>query len=107
MATKVPVIEQGDFMDLWIAPERWGSVRLRDRMAAVVGPHERVVVTGGWSRDAAVMEVKSALGAVHAPPGVSIRIRCPARSVPVSLPGIRSPSISSRPGAPARPPAAP
>ena len=41
-----------------------------DRMAAVVGPHERVVVTGGWSRDAAVMELKSALGAVHAPPVV-------------------------------------
>jgi sugar (pentulose or hexulose) kinase len=41
-----------------------------DRMAAVVGPHERVVVTGGWSRDAAVMLVKSALGAVHATPVV-------------------------------------
>jgi sugar (pentulose or hexulose) kinase len=41
---------------------------LLDRMAAITGPHRRVLVTGGWSRDEAVMQSKRALGAVEAPP---------------------------------------
>jgi sugar (pentulose or hexulose) kinase len=41
---------------------------LLDRMAAITGPHRRVLVTGGWSRDEAVMHSKRALGAVEAPP---------------------------------------
>jgi sugar (pentulose or hexulose) kinase len=34
---------------------------------AVAGPHTRVVVTGGWARDRAVLEAKSRLGAVESP----------------------------------------
>jgi sugar (pentulose or hexulose) kinase len=34
---------------------------------AVAGPHTRVVVTGGWSRDRAVLEAKAALGAIERP----------------------------------------
>jgi sugar (pentulose or hexulose) kinase len=41
---------------------------LLDRMAAITGSHRRVLVTGGWSRDEAVMQSKRALGAVEAPP---------------------------------------
>jgi glycerol kinase len=35
---------------------------------AVAGPHSRLVVTGGWSRDAAVFDAKRRLGAIEAPP---------------------------------------
>lgn len=35
---------------------------------AVAGPHTRIVVTGGWARDEAVLESKRALGAVEHPP---------------------------------------
>jgi sugar (pentulose or hexulose) kinase len=41
---------------------------LLDRMAAITGPHRRVLVTGGWSRDEAVMRSKNARGAIEAPP---------------------------------------
>jgi sugar (pentulose or hexulose) kinase len=41
---------------------------LLDRMAAITGPHRRILVTGGWSRDEAVMQSKNAVGAVEAPP---------------------------------------
>jgi sugar (pentulose or hexulose) kinase len=37
------------------------------RMDAVAGPHTKVVVTGGWARDRAVLEAKAALGAVETP----------------------------------------
>jgi glycerol kinase len=32
---------------------------------AVVGPHTRLVVTGGWARDAAVLEAKRRRGAIE------------------------------------------
>ena len=44
------------------------SAALLERMAAVAGPHRRVVVAGGWARDDAFMQAKAALGAVEAPP---------------------------------------
>ena len=34
---------------------------------AVAGPHTRLVVTGGWARDAAVLEVKRRRGAIETP----------------------------------------
>jgi sugar (pentulose or hexulose) kinase len=34
----------------------------------VAGPHTKVVVTGGWARDAAVFDAKRRLGAIEAPP---------------------------------------
>ena len=34
---------------------------------SVAGPHTRVVVTGGWARDQAVLEAKGRLGAVESP----------------------------------------
>jgi sugar (pentulose or hexulose) kinase len=42
---------------------------------AVAGPHTRIVVTGGWSRDPAVMNAKRGLGAVEAPPVVEAGCR--------------------------------
>jgi sugar (pentulose or hexulose) kinase len=42
---------------------------------AVAGPHSRVVVTGGWSRDAAVFDAKRRLGAIEAPPVVEAGCR--------------------------------
>lgn len=42
---------------------------------AVAGPHGRIVVTGGWSRDAAVFEAKRRLGAIEAPPVVEAGCR--------------------------------
>jgi sugar (pentulose or hexulose) kinase len=35
---------------------------------AVAGPHTKVVVTGGWARDAAVFDAKRRFGAIEAPP---------------------------------------
>jgi sugar (pentulose or hexulose) kinase len=37
------------------------------RIDAVAGPHTKVVVTGGWARDRAVLEAKGRLGAVQSP----------------------------------------
>jgi sugar (pentulose or hexulose) kinase len=34
---------------------------------AVAGPHTKVVVTGGWARDTAVLDAKRSLGAVESP----------------------------------------
>jgi sugar (pentulose or hexulose) kinase len=34
----------------------------------VAGPHTKVVVTGGWARDAAVFDARRRLGAIEAPP---------------------------------------
>jgi sugar (pentulose or hexulose) kinase len=42
---------------------------------AVAGPHSRLVVTGGWSRDAAVFDAKRRLGAIEAPPVVEAGCR--------------------------------
>jgi sugar (pentulose or hexulose) kinase len=42
---------------------------------AVAGPHTRIVVTGGWSRDAAVFDAKRRLGAIEAPPVVEAGCR--------------------------------
>jgi sugar (pentulose or hexulose) kinase len=42
---------------------------------AVAGPHTKVVVTGGWARDAAVFDVKRRLGAIEAPPVVEAGCR--------------------------------
>jgi sugar (pentulose or hexulose) kinase len=42
---------------------------------AVAGPHTKVVVTGGWARDPAVMSAKRALGAIEAPPVVEAGCR--------------------------------
>lgn len=41
----------------------------------VAGPRRKVVVTGGWSRDEAVMATKARLGAVEAPPVVEAGAR--------------------------------
>jgi sugar (pentulose or hexulose) kinase len=41
--------------------------RLLRTIADVAGPHRRIVVTGGWSRDEAVRASKAGLGAVEAP----------------------------------------
>jgi glycerol kinase len=35
---------------------------------AVAGPRTKVVVTGGWARDAAVFDAKRRFGAIEAPP---------------------------------------
>jgi sugar (pentulose or hexulose) kinase len=35
---------------------------------AVAGPHTKVVVTGGWARDPAVLQAKRRFGAIEAPP---------------------------------------
>jgi sugar (pentulose or hexulose) kinase len=42
---------------------------------AVAGPHTKVVVTGGWARDAAVLDAKRRLGAIEAPPVVEAGCR--------------------------------
>jgi sugar (pentulose or hexulose) kinase len=42
---------------------------------AVAGPHTKVVVTGGWARDAAVFDAKRRLGAIEAPPVVEAGCR--------------------------------
>jgi sugar (pentulose or hexulose) kinase len=42
---------------------------------AVAGPRRRVVVTGGWARDEAVLASKAALGAVETPPVVEAGAR--------------------------------
>jgi sugar (pentulose or hexulose) kinase len=42
---------------------------------AVAGPHTKVVVTGGWSRDPAVLDAKRRLGTVEAPPVVEAGCR--------------------------------
>jgi sugar (pentulose or hexulose) kinase len=42
---------------------------------AVAGPHTRVVVTGGWARDAAVVDAKRRLGAIDVPPVVEAGCR--------------------------------
>ena len=39
-----------------------------DRIESVAGPHGKVVVTGGWARDRAILDAKARLGAVEAPP---------------------------------------
>jgi sugar (pentulose or hexulose) kinase len=41
----------------------------------IAGPHRRIVVTGGWARDAAVRASKARLGAVEAPPVVEAGAR--------------------------------
>jgi sugar (pentulose or hexulose) kinase len=42
--------------------------RIVAHVDAVAGPHRSLVVTGGWSRDGALMAAKRELGAVAAPP---------------------------------------
>jgi sugar (pentulose or hexulose) kinase len=42
---------------------------------AVAGPHTRLVVTGGWARDAAVLDAKRRLGAIELPPVVEAGCR--------------------------------
>jgi sugar (pentulose or hexulose) kinase len=42
---------------------------------AVAGPHTKVVVTGGWARDPAVLDAKRRFGAVEAPPVVEAGCR--------------------------------
>jgi sugar (pentulose or hexulose) kinase len=42
---------------------------------AVAGPHTKVVVTGGWARDAAVLDAKRRFGAIEAPPVVEAGCR--------------------------------
>jgi sugar (pentulose or hexulose) kinase len=41
----------------------------------VAGPRRRVVVTGGWARDEAVLASKERLGAVETPPVVEAGAR--------------------------------
>jgi sugar (pentulose or hexulose) kinase len=45
------------------------------RIDAVAGPHTRLVVTGGWARDPAVLDAKRRLGAFEAPPVVEAGCR--------------------------------
>jgi sugar (pentulose or hexulose) kinase len=46
------------------------------RIDAVAGPHTRLVVTGGWARDPAVLDAKKRrLGAIEAPPVVEAGCR--------------------------------
>jgi sugar (pentulose or hexulose) kinase len=45
------------------------------RIDAVAGPHTRLVVTGGWARDPAVLAAKRRLGAFEAPPVVEAGCR--------------------------------
>ena len=42
---------------------------------AVAGPHTKVVVTGGWARDRAVLHAKRRFGAIEAPPVVEAGCR--------------------------------
>jgi sugar (pentulose or hexulose) kinase len=42
---------------------------------AVAGPHTKIVVTGGWARDEAVLDAKRALGAIVNPPVVEAGCR--------------------------------
>jgi len=42
---------------------------------AVAGPHTKVVVTGGWARDAAVFDAKRRFGAIEVPPVVEAGCR--------------------------------
>ena len=42
---------------------------------AIAGPHTKVVVTGGWARDAAVLDAKRRFGAIEAPPVVEAGCR--------------------------------
>jgi sugar (pentulose or hexulose) kinase len=48
---------------------------LVDHIDAVAGPHTKVVVTGGWARDPAVLDAKRRLGHVEAPPVVEAGCR--------------------------------
>jgi hypothetical protein len=41
----------------------------------VAGPHTKVVVTGGWARDRAVLHAKRRFGAIEAPPVVEAGCR--------------------------------
>jgi sugar (pentulose or hexulose) kinase len=41
----------------------------------VAGPHTKVVVTGGWARDPAVLHAKRRLGAIEAPPVIEAGCR--------------------------------
>ncbi len=45
------------------------------RIDAVAGPHTRLVVTGGWARDPAVLDAKRRLGDFEAPPVVEAGCR--------------------------------
>jgi sugar (pentulose or hexulose) kinase len=45
------------------------------RIDAVAGPHTRLVVTGGWARDPAVLDAKRRLGVFEAPPVVEAGCR--------------------------------
>jgi sugar (pentulose or hexulose) kinase len=45
------------------------------RIDAVAGPHMRLVVTGGWARDPAVLAAKRRLGPLEAPPVVEAGCR--------------------------------
>ena len=49
--------------------------RILAHVDAVAGPHRSIVVTGGWSRDDALMAAKRDLGAVAAPPVVEAGCR--------------------------------
>jgi sugar (pentulose or hexulose) kinase len=44
-------------------------------IGAVAGPHTKVVVTGGWARDRAVLHAKRRFGAIEAPPVVEAGCR--------------------------------
>jgi sugar (pentulose or hexulose) kinase len=52
-----------------------GLEALIARMDAVAGPHTRLVVTGGWARDPAVLDAKGRIGAFEAPPVVEAGCR--------------------------------
>jgi sugar (pentulose or hexulose) kinase len=55
---------------IWRAAVDAVATEVESRIAqidAIAGPHTKVVVTGGWSRDRAVRETKRRLGAVETP----------------------------------------
>jgi sugar (pentulose or hexulose) kinase len=67
---------------------------------AVAGPHTKVVVTGGWARDPAVLDAKRRLGAVESPSVVEAGCRGAALLAGVAA-GLY-PSADDLPAVPAR-----
>ena len=68
------------------------------RIDAVAGPHTKVVVTGGWARDRAVLEAKAALGAVETP--AVIEAGCRGAALLAGVAAGRYPSADALPAVP-------
>jgi sugar (pentulose or hexulose) kinase len=68
---RAPVLPEAPAAHVWRAAVDAAAAeaeRIIDHVDAVAGPHRSIVVTGGWSRDDALMAAKRELGAVAAPP---------------------------------------